>query len=82
MGWSLGGVLGRYFKNGDAGDQSVGRMASKMNPMEEDYSVCCPYFDYSNLDSAADCQVQKEELDKFLVGHLPSNVSCASLTLA
>lgn len=82
MGWALGGVLGRYFKHGDAGDQSVGRMASKMNPMEEDYSVCRPYFDFSNLDSAVDRQSQKEELDKFLAEHLPSSVSCTSLMLA
>lgn len=82
MGWSLGGVLGRYFKHGDAGDQSTGRMASKMNPMEEDYSVCRPYFDYTEIDCVETRHALRVELNTFLDDELPSDASAAARAVA
>jgi hypothetical protein len=82
MGWALGGVLGRYFKRGDAGDMHVGRMASLINALEKEFAVCRPYFDYTKLESEQERNAVKIEIMKCIDSWLPSDATVATRMLA
>jgi len=48
--WSLPGVLNRYIKIADAGDEHVGKMVSGRDRMSVDFAESQPYFDFSEFE--------------------------------
>mmetsp|Transcript_20744 Transcript_20744/g.31523 ORF Transcript_20744/g.31523 Transcript_20744/m.31523 type:complete len:642 (-) Transcript_20744:310-2235(-) len=82
MGWSLGGVLGRYFKHGEAGDEFCGRIASLMKPLQKEFAISCPYFDYTDISDDIEREETKMEVAEFVNSRLPTNTSVASRRLA
>jgi len=82
MGWALGGVLGKYLKHGEAGDQHVGRTASLMNPCVKEFGVSCPYFDFSDIDDVVKKEELKHNLKVWLDERLPSGLSEQSRNVA
>ena len=82
MGWALGGVLGKYLKHGEAGDQHVGRTASLMNPCEKEFGVSCPYFDFTDIDDVIKKEELKNKLKIWLDERLPSGLSEQSRNVA
>ncbi|GFH59857.1 hypothetical protein CTEN210_16333 [Chaetoceros tenuissimus] len=75
MGWSLGAVLGRYFKRGDAGDQHCGRCASLIDPCVKEFAVSCAYFDFSHCADESEKNVLKTDIEKFLNDRLPNEAN-------
>ncbi|GFH49053.1 hypothetical protein CTEN210_05529 [Chaetoceros tenuissimus] len=83
MGWALGGVLGRYFKHADAGDEFCGRMASLVEKaLEKEFAVSCPYFDFTELENEDEKEKMKKELQDFIDARLPTNTSPAARRVA
>ena len=82
MGWSLGSVLGRYFKRADAGDQYVGRTAAMQNPLDKFFASSCAYFDYTNIEGEDEKNGLKSEILKWVQSRLPKGVSPRATKLA
>ena len=82
MGWALGGVLGKYLKHGEAGDQHVGRTASLMNPCEKEFGVSCTYFDFTDIDDVVKKEELKNKLNIWLDERLPSGLTEQSRNVA
>jgi len=74
MGWALGGVLGRYFKQADAGDMHCGRTAAMQDPMTKEFAVCTPCFDFTEMDD-----VEERERLKVELGTSSEGTFCISL---
>lgn len=79
MGWSLGSVLGRYFKHADAGDHYVGRTAAMQNPLDTYFAASCAYFDYTKV---AQKDVLQSEILKWVQSRLPKGVPPRAMKLA
>ena len=47
--WALPGVLNRYIKIADAGDQHVGKVVCGRDRMSVDFTESLPYFDFSDF---------------------------------
>ena len=82
MGWSLGAVLGRYFKRGDAGDQHCGRCASLIDPCVKEFAVSCAYFDFGHCADESAKNVLKKDIEKFLNDRLPNEANPQAKHLA
>ena len=82
MGWSLGSVLGRYFKRADAGDQYVGRTAAMQNPLDKFFASSCAYFDYTDIEGEDEKNGLRSEILKWVQSRLPKGVSPRATKLA
>ena len=49
--WAMPGVLNRYLKYENAGDQFVGKSVSGRSRKKKEFAASCPYFDFAHVSS-------------------------------
>ena len=50
--WKMPGVMNRYIRYENAGDQYVGRFVSGHSRLKKEFAESCPYWDFSDLDDS------------------------------
>ena len=71
-GWVLGGMKDKYINTEKAGDQYVGRCASMLDQLSKDFSVSCPYFDFSDKSYEEKVRM-RVKVQKYVDDRLPIN---------
>ena len=66
--WAMPGVLNRYIKFEDAGDQFVGKCVSGRSRKKKEFGLSPAYFDFTGCDDGED---MKAALDEWIRGQLP-----------
>ena len=67
--WKMPGVMNRYIKHENAGDQYVGRCVSGRKRMDSRFAESIPYFDFSEFPST-----QKETMNRVLDNWIKSRM--------
>lgn len=68
--WSMPGVMNRYIKYENAGDQFVGKCVSGRTRMLKEFGASPAYFDFSTCDRR-DCERYRRQLDDWIKDRMP-----------
>ena len=70
--WVMPGVMNRYIKFENAGDQFVGKCVSGRTRLSKEFAASPAYFDFSSCTSV-EKQVKSKELDRWIRERLPED---------
>jgi hypothetical protein len=79
--WNMPGVMDRYIKYENAGDQFVGKCVSGRTRLSKEFAASPAYFDFSKFDRV-ESQVMSKEVDKWIRDRLPADAKRNSKVFA
>jgi len=69
--WAMPGVLNRYIRFENAGDQFVGKCVSGRSRMSKEFAISQPYFDFSAC-TRVDGELKEKEVDDWIKNRMPT----------